>query len=142
MIVLVMGSALYMIAAQASMAAPTNAFKDCLRQTSAKAKTEKVAATAYEAYARSACGGQLNALTNAIAAFNVKNGMSKKAATSDAALTAGDYLSSSVEKYEYLAGVDAENSKATAAAAPAPVAASAATPTVQPTPASAPKPKP
>ena len=134
MIVLVMGSALYMIAAQASMAAPTNAFKDCLRQTSVKAKSEKVAATAYEAYARTACGAQLTGLTNAITAFDVKNGMKRKDAANDAALTAGDYLSSAVDKYQYLAGVDAENAKGVAVAPAAP------TPPVQATPASAPKP--
>jgi hypothetical protein len=139
MIAMLMGSALYMVAAQASMAAPINAFKDCLKQTSAKAKSEKVAAANYEAYARNACGAQLTALTNSIVAFNMKNGMSKKTAASDAELTAADYLASSVDKYGYLAGVEAENAKVEAAAnAPKP-AAPAATPT--PTPASAPKPQ-
>ena len=137
MIALVMGSALYMIAAQASMAAPTNAFKDCLRQTSAKAKTEKVAPANYEAYARNACSAQLAGLTSAITSFNVKNGMKRKDAADDAELTAGDYLTSSVDKYQYLAGVDAENAKAAASAA-----APAVTPQAQATPASAPQPKP
>ena len=136
MIALVMGSALYMIAAQASMAAPTNAFKDCLKQTSAKAKSEKVAPANYEAYARSACGAQLTGLTNSITSFNVKNGMKRKDAADDAELTAGDYLASSVDKYQYLAGVDAQNAKAAVAAPPAP----AATPTPQATPVSVPQP--
>lgn len=135
MIALVMGSALYMIAAQASMAAPTNAFKDCLKQTSAKAKNEKVAPANYEAYARNACGAQLTGLTNAITAFNVKNGMKRKDAADDAALTAGDYLTSAVDKYQYLAGVDAENAKSAASAA-----APAVTPQAQATPASTPRP--
>jgi hypothetical protein len=138
MIALVMGSALYMIAAQASMAAPTNAFKDCLRQTGAKAKNEKVAPNAYEAYARTACGAQLSALTNVIMAFDMKNGMPRKTAASDAEMTAGDYLASSVDKYQYLSSVDAENAKAQAAAtAPAPAVTQSAQAT-----ASAPKPKP
>lgn len=137
MIALVVGSAIYMIATQASMAAPTNAFKDCLKATSAKAKTEKVAAPNYEAYARNACSAQLTGLTNAITSFNVKNGMKRKDAADDAELTAGDYLASSVDKYQYLAGVDAENAKAeSAAAAPAP----AVTPPAQATAASVPKP--
>ena len=137
MIALLMGSALFMVAAQASMAAPINAFKECLKQTSAKAKSEKVTGANYEAYARAACGAQLSALTNATVAFNMKNGMSKKAATSDAELTAGDYLASSVDKYQYLAGVEADNAKAEAAArAPAPAAPSA---TPAPTPAAAPQ---
>jgi hypothetical protein len=137
MLALVMGSALYMIAAQASMAAPTNAFRDCLKQTSAKAKSEKVAPANYEAYARNACGAQLAGLRNAITSFNVKNGMKRKDAADDAELTAGDYLASSVDKYQYLAGVDAENAKAEATAT-----APAVTPPAQATPASAPqKPK-
>jgi hypothetical protein len=134
MIALVVGSALYMIAAQASMAAPTNAFKDCLKQTSAKAKNEKVAPANYEAYARNACGAQLSALTNVIMAFDMKNGMSKKTAASDAEMTAGDYLASSVDKYQYLTGVDADIARAEAKAAAPP--ASAATPVPQATPAS------
>lgn len=136
MIALVMASAMYMLAAQASMAAPTNAFKDCLRLTSARAKNEKVAPSNYEAYARTACGAQLSALTNAVAAFNMKNGMARKTAVSDAEMTAGDYLASSVDKYQYLAGVDAENAKAEATAPVAPPA----TPPAQPTPAAAPQP--
>jgi hypothetical protein len=141
MIALVMGSALYMIATQASMAAPTNAFKDCLKLTSVKAKSENVTPTNYEAYARNACGVQLNGLTSAITAFNVKNGMKRKDAADDAELTAGDYLSSSVDKYKYLAGVDADNAKAASTVvAPPPVAV---TPPAQATPASAPQtPKP
>ena len=141
MIALVMGSALYMIAMQASMAAPTNAFKDCLKATSAKAKSEKVTPANYEAYARSACSAQLSGLTSAITSFNVKNGMKRKDAADDAELTAGDYLSSSVDKYKYMAGVDADNAKVESAhVAPPPVAV---TPPAQATPASAPQtPKP
>ena len=135
MIALVMSSALYMIATQASMAAPTNAFKDCLKATSTKAKNEKVAPANYEAYARNACSAQLTGLTNAITSFNVKNGMKRKDAYDDAELTAGDYLASSVDKYQYLAGVDAENAKAET-----PPPAPAATPPAQATPAAVPKP--
>ena len=138
MIALIAASAMYMVAGQASIAAPTGAFRDCLKQTSAKAKNEKVPATAYEAYARTACGAQLSALRSALIAFNVKNGMSRKDSASDADLIADDYLASSVDNYTFLAGVAAENSKAEAAAkAPA---APAATSTAQPTPASAPQP--
>lgn len=139
MIALIAASAMYLVASQAAVTAPTMSFKDCLKQASAKAKSEKVAGNAYEAYARNACGTQLNALTNALIAFEVKNGMKRKDAATDASLTAGDYLASSVEKYQYLAGVDSENAKAEAAAAkPAQPATPAAAPA--PTPASAPKP--
>ena len=135
MIALVMGSVIYLVAAQATITAPTNAFKDCLKQTSAKAKNERVAPANYEAYARNACSAQLAGLTTAITSFNVKNGMKRKDAADDAELTAGDYLASSVDKYQYLAGVDSENAKAEADAKAK--AAAAATPPA--TPAAAPQ---
>ncbi len=134
MLALVMGSVMYLLGAQAAITAPTNAFKDCLKATSAKAKTEKVAPANYEAYARTACSAQLAGLTSAITSFNVKNGMKRKDAADDAELTAGDYLTSSVDKYQYLAGVDAENAAAVAArsAPPAPAATPPATPAAAP----------
>lgn len=140
MIALIAASAMYLVASQAAVTAQTTSFKDCLRQASAKAKSEKVAGNAYEAYARNACGAQLSALTNALIAFEVKNGVKRRDAATDADLTAGDYLASSVEKYQYLAGVAADNQKAEAAAAAK--AAQPATPAVTPaaTPASAPQP--
>ena len=128
MLALVMGSVMYLVAAQATITGPTIAFKDCLKATSAKAKNEKVATANYEAYARNACSAQLAGLTNAITSFNVKNGMKRKDAADDAELTAGDYLTSSVDKYQYLAGVDAENDKAVADSKAKAAAAAAATP--------------
>jgi len=138
MIALLAASAMFLAASQAAVSAQTNVFKDCLKQASSKAKAEKVPPAAYEAYARNLCGEQLSALRNALIAFTVKNGMSRKDAAQDADLTAGDYLASSVDKYQYLAGVDADNAKAEAAAAAK--AAPAPTPATQATPASAPQP--
>lgn len=139
MIALIAASAVYMIASQASMAAPTNAYKDCLKQTSAQAKKEKVAGDAYEAYARNACSGQITALRDALIAFTVKNGMNRKDAAKDADLTVDDYLLSSVDNYKFMAGVTAENARLEAEAK-AKAAAAAATPAAQPTPAAAPEP--
>lgn len=143
MIALIAASAVSMLASQAAMAAPTNAYKDCLKQTSAQAKKEKVAGDAYEAYARNACGAQITTLRDALISFTVKNGMARKEAAKDADLTVDDYLLSSVDNYKFMAGVTAENArleaeaktKATAAATPP-----AATPAAQATPASAPQP--
>ena len=139
MIALIAASAIYMVASQAAVAGQTNAFKDCLKATSAKAKSEKVGVDAYEAYARNACAVQITALRDALVAFEMKNGgMSRKAASEDADMTADDYLASSVDKYKFFAGVDSENAKAEAAAKPPP--APAATPAATATPASAPVP--
>ena len=138
MIPLIAASAMFLAASQAAVAAPTNAYKDCLKQASIQAKKTKVAGDAYEAFARSTCSAQISGLRDALIAFEVKNGTKRKDAATDADLTVDDYLASSVDNYKFLAGVDAENAKveadfkAKAAAATAPAA--------QPTPASAPKP--
>ncbi|HEX6741717.1 MAG TPA: hypothetical protein VF079_07990, partial [Sphingomicrobium sp.] len=114
------------------------AYKDCLKQASTKAKSEKVAGDAYEAYARTACTVQITALRDALIAFTVKNGMKRKDAAADADLTVDDYLASSVDNYKFLAGVAADNAKveadakAKAAAAPATPAAPPATPAAAP----------
>lgn len=138
MIALIAASAVSMVASQAAIAAPTMAYKDCLKQASAQAKKDKVAGDAYEAYARNACSAQITGLRNALIAFTVKNGMTRKDAAKDADLTVDDYLLSSADNYKFMAGVAAENAKIEADAKAK--AAAAATPAAQPTPAAAPQP--
>jgi len=139
MIPLIAASAMFLAASQAAVAAPTNAYKNCLKQASTQAKKDKVAGDAYEAYARNACGAQITGLRDALVAFEVKNGTKRKDAATDADLTVDDYLASSVDNYKFLAGVDAENAKAEADAK-ARAAAPPTAPAAQATPASAPKP--
>jgi hypothetical protein len=140
MIALIAASAMYLVAGQATITGPTMALKACLKESSARAKSEKVAAAAYDAYARNACGAQIGGLRNALVGFEVKNGTKRADAAKDADVTVDDYVSSSVDKYEYLAGVAADNEKADVAAAAAKAAAAAVKPAPQATPASAPKP--
>src|SRR5215213_667397 len=102
---LIAASAMYMVATQAAVAAPTNAYKDCLKQASAQAKKDKVAGDSYEAFARNACAAQITALRDALIGFEVKNGIKRKDAATDADLTVDDYLASSVDNYKFLAGV-------------------------------------
>jgi hypothetical protein len=138
MIVLIAASAMFLAGSQAAVAAPTNAYKDCLKQASVEAKKTKVAGDAYEAFARNACGTQIARLRDSLIAFEVKNGTKRKDAASDADLTVDDYLASSVDNYKFLAGVAADNAKAEAdakAKTATPIA-----PAVQATPASAPNP--
>lgn len=137
MIVLIAASAVSMLASQAAVAAPTIAYKDCLKQTSIQAKKEKVGGDAYEAYVRNACNAQITALRDALVAFEVKNGTKRKDAAQDADMTVDDYLASSVDNYKFLAGVAADNAKAEADAKSK---AAAATPTPAATPAAAPQP--
>ena len=138
MIPLIAASAMFLAASQAAVAAPTNAYKNCLKQASTQAKKDKVGGDAYEAYARNACGTQITGLRDALIAFEVKNGTKRKDAATDADLTVDDYLASSVDNYKFLAGVEADNAKAEADARAK--AAATPAPAAQPTPASAPKP--
>jgi len=138
MIPLIAASAMFLAASQAAVAAPTNAYKNCLKQASTQAKKDKVAGDAYEAYVRNACSAQITGLRDALIAFEVKNGTKRKDAATDADLTVDDYLASSVDNYKFLAGVEADNAKAEADARAK--AAATPAPAAQPTPASAPKP--
>src|SRR4051812_38871935 len=92
MIGLVIGSAIYLTGLQASISAPTNAFRSCLREAAVKAKADKVTGDGIEAYLRNACTSQMSTLKEAVIAFRVKNGMTRKAAASDADMTVEDYV--------------------------------------------------
>ena len=137
MIALFAASAMFLVADQAAISGPTMTFKDCLKTTSGQAAKDKVAGNAYEGYARKACSGQIESLRNALIGFEVKNGTKRADAAKDADMTVDDYLASSVDKYQFMAGVAEDNAKQEAAAA----APKPAPPTVTPapTPAAAPQ---
>ena len=128
MIALLGASAIYLTGLQAAINAPTEAFRTCLREASAKASGEKVAGTAFEAYARNACSSEMTSLKSAVVGFRVKNGMSKKAAADDADMTVDDYVATSVDKYQFMATVNEPPKPAAPAATPAPTPAAATTP--------------
>ena len=127
MIALLIASAINLTGLQAAIAAPTTAFRGCLKDAAVKAKTEKVTGDGIEAYLRNACNGQMSTLKEALIAFRMKNGMSRKDAAGDASMTVDDYVATPADNYRFMA--DLEKPKA------APPAASAATPA--PTPAAA-----
>jgi hypothetical protein len=116
MIALIGASAMFLAAAQAGISGPTDAFRSCLKQSSAKASSEKVAGPAIEAYLRNACGAQLGTLKSTVVAFRMKNGMSKKEAAEDADMSINDYLGTAVENYQFMAEMN--NPKQAPAAAP------------------------
>lgn len=128
MIALLAASAVSLTMLQASINAPTQAFRDCLRGAAAKATSEKIGGDAIEAYLRNACSAEMQSLKSAVVVFRTKNGMSKKAAADDANMTIDDYVATPVDKYKFMAERNA----------PAQVAASPVTP--QPTPAASPQP--
>jgi hypothetical protein len=122
MIAIVSVSAITLSLLQASISAPTSAFRGCLREAAAKAQADKVAGDKIEDYLKTACTTQMGALTTAIVAFRVKNGMTKKAAAADAAMTVDDYVSTPADNYKFMINYNAQ--PAQQAAAPAAPAAS------------------
>ena len=132
MIVLLAASSITLTALQASINAPRDAFKTCLKEASSKASGEKVTADAYEAYVRNTCSSQVGSFKGAVVKFDMGNKMSKKSSDEDAEAMIADFVGSSLERYKSVTGA----TKQAAAAAPA----VAATTPPQPTPAAAPQP--
>lgn len=118
MIALLAASSMFLTGLQATISAPRDAFRACLKQANTKATGEKVAPDAFEAFVLNTCTAQHDALKSAIISFNMKNGMGKKAAADDADSTVSDYVSSYVDSYKFNAGLNAP--KAAAAATPPP----------------------
>lgn len=134
MMVLIAASSLFTVALQASIAGPTDAFRACLKQAAATATSEKVAPDGIEDYFKAQCSGQMEALKSAVIAFRVKNGMARKTATADAEMTVEDYLAAPVDRYRFVAEMNAS-------AAPKNAAAPAqATPAAAPSPPQEPRP--
>ena len=128
MIIFVAASAISLVASQATIAAPTNAFRACLREAATKAKGEKVAGDAIEAYLKNACTAQMGTLKDAVIGFRMKNGMSRKAAASDAEMTVDDYVASPADNYKFMAQQDAPKAAPATTTAPAPIPASVTQP--------------
>ena len=136
MLGLIGASAITLLAMQAAINAPTEAFRGCLKANSEKATKEKVASDGIDAYLRGACSVEMGSLKDAVVAFRMKNGMGKKAAAEDASMTVDDYVATTVDKYQFMADFN----KPKQAPAPAQAQAAAAVPAAPATPASAPQP--
>ena len=127
MIVLLSASAIVLATLQASIAAPTTAFRGCLHEAANKATTDKVSADTIETYLRNACTVQMGTLKQALVEFRLKNGMTRKAADADAQMTIDDYVSTPADNYKFIAKENAPKPQA-----PPAVAQPAATPAAQP----------
>ena len=129
MIALLIASAINLTGLQAGIAAPTTAFRGCLRDAAVKAKAEKITGDGIEAYLRNACTGQMSTLKDALIAFRLKNGMTRKAAASDAEMTVDDYVATPVDNYKFMADLEKPKTAPPAAptATPAPTPAAVAT---------------
>jgi hypothetical protein len=122
MIALLGASALTLTALQASIAAPTTAFRGCLHEAAAKAMSEKVGADTIETYLRNACTVQMGALKDVLVEFRLKNGMGKKAAANDAQMTIDDYVSTPADNYKFMLGQNTPKPSAVTTPAPTPAA--------------------
>jgi translation initiation factor IF-2 len=131
MIAIVSISAITLALLQASITGPTDTFRGCLREAASKAQGDKVGGDKIEDYLKTACTTQMSALTTAIVAFRVKNGMTKKAAADDAAMTVDDYVSTPADNYKFMINYNAapaqQAAAPAAAAAPKPASAPATT---------------
>jgi len=108
MIELLFASAINLVVAQASITAPTDAFRGCLREAATKAKSDKVPGDGIEDYLKTACTVQMGSLKEALISFRMKNGMSRKAAGNDAEMTVDDYVATPADNYKFVAGMDAK----------------------------------
>jgi hypothetical protein len=136
MITVLIASAINVAALQASIAAPTDAFRGCLHDAASKAKNDKITGDAIEGYLKNACTVQMGTLKSALVTFRIKNGMTKKAAAEDADMTVDDYVATPADNYKFMAEQDAPKPAAAPPAAqatpPATPAAAPATGTTQP----------
>ena len=126
MIAMLGASAISLSLLQAAIAAPTSAFRECLREAATKAQSEKVGGDVIEDYLRNACTGQMEALKDAVIAFRMKNGMSKKAAAADADMTVEDYVATPADNYTFMVNYNAPKAQPAAAPPSAPPAAAPA----------------
>jgi hypothetical protein len=135
MIALIGASAIFFTALQASINAPTEAFRGCLKAAAAKATSSKVAPDGIEDFFKSECSVQMDSLKSAVVAFRVKNGMARKTAIEDANLTVEDYMVGPADRYRFMAEMNASAAKSQApASAPATPASPPASPPAQPKP--------
>ena len=119
MIVLLAASSITLTVLQASINAPREAFRECLKQANTKATGDKVAAEAYEAYVRNACSNELGSFKGAVVKFDMGNKMSRKASGDDADSMISDFVSTAVDNYKYVNRGSATVAKQASAPAPA-----------------------
>lgn len=93
-------SILLAVAAPGPVAATArNAYSTCLKSAIAEALKQKLPSDGFSAFAHQHCQAQEGSFKSGLAAFNVKNGMSKAAAAEDAQLQIDDYVFSAQDTY-------------------------------------------
>ena len=85
--------------ADTAASAQRSAFSKCLKESIEKAKSAKVAAEAFDAFARAHCAAPEAALRKTVVAFDMKNGISRKDANENATFELDDYFLGTTERY-------------------------------------------
>ena len=129
MISILVGSVIGLVALQSGIDIPRKNFGACLSSALDSAMAQKIAVADYGAFVLKTCDVQASSLKSGLVGFDVKNGIKRTQATTDAQAQIDDYVVMAAERYESRVG------KPKNAAAPAP----AANPVPPPTPVSAPK---
>lgn len=80
---------------------PRQAYSACLKGAVTNAKAANVPADGFKAYAHQTCAAAEDSFRKSLAAFNVKNGMSRKSATEDAQVQIDDYVFTAEDKYRF-----------------------------------------
>ena len=102
MLSIVIASAIYAAALQnAAATSARSALVTCLRTAVAEAQKAKVAPEALTDQMRQACAAEAGKLKSALVAFDVKNGIGRKQAASDADLQLDDYYATQEDHYRY-----------------------------------------
>ncbi len=91
------------LAMQSGSGDPRKEYVGCLNDAVASAKGANVAVDGFKAYASKTCSLVEDALRSKLVAFDLKNGMSKKASSEDAQIQLDDYLYTAEERYKYTA---------------------------------------
>lgn len=99
MIVIELAAAMMVV--QGGSGDPRAAYRTCLNDAVVSAKGANVGIDGFKDYARRTCGTIENGFKSKLVSFNVKNGMSKKAALEDAEVQLEDYVYPYEEKYRY-----------------------------------------
>lgn len=82
-------------------AADRSAYVSCLKDAVTSAKSANVGVDAFKDYAHKTCASIEEGFKAKLVSFNVKNGMSKKAAAEDADVQLEDYVYTAEERYRY-----------------------------------------
>lgn len=86
---------------QATSSEARSSYVSCLRDAVTSAQSAKLGVAGFKDYAHQTCASIEGGFKAKLVSFNVKNGMSKKAAADDAQVQLDDYVYTAEERYRY-----------------------------------------